>query len=157
MTTKKDSPGVYLPPPLIYVLTFIAAILIQKKIKVDDQFFHLQVAKITGMAFLIFALVFLIKSLTQFFRTKNTLILIKPASSLQTNGIYKLTRNPMYAGLALVYLGISCFIGNWWNILLFPLLLLIVQNFVILKEEKYLERRFGQDYLDYKAAVRRWL
>ena len=157
MTTKKDSPGVYLPPPLIYVLTFIAAILIQKKIKVDDQFFHLQVAKITGMAFLIFALVFLIKSLTQFFRTKNTLILIKPASSLQTNGIYKLTRNPMYAGLALVYLGISCFIGNWWNILLFPLLLLIVQNFVILQEEKYLERRFGQDYLDYKAAVRRWL
>ena len=157
MENSKDNPGVYVPPPLFYVLTFIAAILIQSKIKIDDAFFHEKGTKITGVIFLIIAIFFLVKSLGQFFQSKNSLITIKPATSLQTTGIYNVTRNPMYVGLAIVYLGISCFIGNWWNIILFFLLLLIIQEYIIKHEEKYLERRFGQEYLDYKLKVRRWL
>jgi protein-S-isoprenylcysteine O-methyltransferase Ste14 len=60
-------------------------------------------------------------------------------------------------GLAVMYLGISCLIGNWWNIILFPILLLVIQEYIIKREEKYLERAFGQKYLDYKNRVRRWL
>jgi len=157
MENKKDSPGVYIPPPLIYVMVFLAAIFIQKKISIDDSIFHLQITKIAGILFLIVSLFFLVTSLRQFFISKNTLIPIKPASSLQANGIYSITRNPMYVGLALVYLGISCFVGNWWNIILFPLLLLIVQEYIIKREEKYLVRRFGQEYVVYKTKVRRWL
>jgi protein-S-isoprenylcysteine O-methyltransferase Ste14 len=63
----------------------------------------------------------------------------------------------MYVGLALVYLGISCLIGNWWDIILLSFLLLIVQEYIIKREEKYLECRFGQDYLNYKRKVRRWI
>jgi protein-S-isoprenylcysteine O-methyltransferase Ste14 len=59
--------------------------------------------------------------------------------------------------LAIVYLAFTCFIGNWWNIILFPVLLLIIQEYIINREEKYLHRRFGQEYLDYKTKVRRWL
>ena len=157
MENKKDSPGVYIPPPLFYVLTFLVAVFVQKKIPIDDSLFHLQITKITGILFLVISLFFLITSLIKFFQSKNTLILIKPASSLQTNGIYSISRNPMYAGLAIVYLGITCLIGNWWNIILFPLLLLVIQEYVIKKEEKYLERAFGEKYLDYKSRVRRWL
>ena len=157
MENKKDSPGVYIPPPLIYVMVFLAAIFIQKKISIDDSIFHLQITKIAGILFLIVSLFFLVTSLRQFFISKNTLIPIKPASSLQTNGIYSITRNLMYVSLALVYLGISCFVGNWWNIILFPLLLLIVQEYIIKREEKYLVRRFGQEYVVYKTKVRRWL
>ena len=157
MKNKEDSPGVYIPPPLIYVLVFLAAIFIQKKISIDDSIFHLQITKIVGVLFLIISLLFLITSLRQFFISKNTLVLIKPASSLQVNGIFSITRNPMYVGLALVYLGISCFVGNWWNIILFPLLLLIVQEYIIKREEKYLLRRFGKEYVVYKTKVRRWL
>ena len=157
MENKTDSPGVYIPPPLIYVVVFLAAVFIQKKISIDDSTFHLQIVKITGVLFLIVSLFFMVTSLRQFFISKNTLILIKPASSLQTNGIYSITRNPMYVGLALVYLGISCFVGNWWNVILFSLLLLIVQEYIIKREEKYLLRRFGEEYAVYKAKVRRWL
>lgn len=157
MKNKEDSPGVYIPPPLIYALIFLAAVFIQKKISIDDSIFHLQITKIAGVLFLIISLVFLISSLRQFFISKNTLIPIKPASSLQVNGIYNITRNPMYVGLAFVYLGISCFVGNWWNIILFPFLLLIVQEYIIKREEKYLLRRFGQEYVVYKTKVRRWL
>ena len=156
MDNKKDNP-VYIPPPLIYVVVFLAAVFIQKKISIDDSIFHLQIAKIAGVLFLIVSLFFMVTSLRQFFISKNTLIPIKPASSLQTKGIYSITRNPMYVSLALVYLGISCFVGNWWNVILFPLLLLIVQEYIINREEKYLVRRFGQKYVVYKTKVRRWL
>lgn len=147
MKNKEDSPGVYIPPPLIYVLVFLGAIFIQKRISIDSSIFHLQITKIAGVLFLVISLLFLITSLRQFYISKNTLVLIKPASSLQFNGIYSITRNPMYVGLALIYLGISCFVGNWWNIILFPFLLLIVQAYIIKSEEKYLLRKFGKNML----------
>ncbi len=150
-------PGVYVPPPLFYVITFIAAVLIQGKVPLSDLQFQLRITKIGGITLLIIALFFLFRSLRQFFLSKNTIILIKPASSLQTTGVYKISRNPMYVGLAIVYLGITCLIGNWWNIILFPLLLLIVQEYIIKREEKYLELEFGQDYEEYTRKVRRWL
>lgn len=157
MDAKKDSPGVYIPPPLIYILIFLFGLFLQKKISINDFVFHLQTTKIVGISLLVISLFFLITSLQKFFQTKNTLILIKPASSLQTNGIYKLSRNPMYVGLAIIYLGITCFIGNWWNIILFPVLLLIIQEYIINREEQYLNRRFGQEYRNYKSKVKRWL
>jgi protein-S-isoprenylcysteine O-methyltransferase Ste14 len=157
MESKKDSPGVYIPPPLFYVLIFLTAVLIQKKFSIDNAVFHLQIMKVAGIVLLAVALFFLVTSLKKFFQSKNTLIPIKPAASLQTNGIYNISRNPMYAGLAMMYLGITCFVGNWWNIILFPLLIVIVQAYIITREEQYLTRRFGQVYLDYKTKVRRWL
>ncbi|MDP4150867.1 MAG: isoprenylcysteine carboxylmethyltransferase family protein [Bacteroidota bacterium] len=157
MDTKKDSPGVYIPPPLFYVLIFLLALFLQRRLPINDSIFHLEITGIVGVALLVIALAFLISSFRTFFKSKNTLILIKPAASLQVDGIYHISRNPMYVGLAIVYLGITCLIGNWWNIILFPLLLLIVQEYIIDREEKYLARRFGQDYLEYKLKVRRWL
>ena len=154
---KTKGPGIYIPPPLFYILIFIASIIIQKRIPIPDTLFHLMIVKVAGVIFLIIALFFLARSLRQFIKTKNTLILIKPASSLQTTGIYAITRNPMYVGLSIVYLGITCFIGNWWNIILFPILLLIIQEYIIKREEKYLELEFEQAYRDYKRIVRRWL
>ena len=154
---KSKGPGVYIPPPLFYILIFIAAVFIQKRIPISDALFRSWAIKAVGVFFLIVALIFLVRSLRQFFLTKNTLILIKPASSLQTTGIYGITRNPMYVGLAFVYLGITCFIGNWWNIILFPVLFIIVQEYIIKREEKYLQLEFGQGYSDYKRTVRRWL
>jgi protein-S-isoprenylcysteine O-methyltransferase Ste14 len=156
-TNKSKGPGVYIPPPLFYVLIFIAAVRIQKIIPITDTLFHRTVIKITGVIFIIAALYFSVRSLRQFFLTKNTLIPIKPASSLQITGIYGITRNPMYVGLAILYLGITCMIGNWWNVILFPLLFIIVQEYIIKREEKYLELEFGKEYNDYKKTVRRWL
>lgn len=157
MENKKDSPGVYIPPPIFYVLTFLAAIFIQTKVSINDSVFHLQFTKVVGILLLTISFFFLFTSLRKFLLSKNTLILIKPASSLQTNGIYNISRNPMYVSLALIYLGLTCLIGNWWNIILFPLLFLIIQEYIIKSEEKYLERAFGIEYTDYKRRVRRWI
>jgi protein-S-isoprenylcysteine O-methyltransferase Ste14 len=157
MKNKQDSPGVYIPPPLFYILTFIAAVLIQKEIPLNDTLFKSPAMKIPGTFFFIIALFFSVRSLRQFFKSKNTLILIKPASSLQTDGVYSTSRNPMYVALTILYLAVTCFIGNWWNIILLPLLLLVVQEYIIKREEKYLDRQFGRQYKEYKLKVRRWL
>ena len=154
---KKDSPGVYIPPPLFYVVIFLVALFLQKKFPINAMLFREQGMKILGILFIVIALFFLIRSLRQFIKSKNTLVTMLPASSLQTKGIYQITRNPMYLGLAIVYLGLSCLIGNWWNMILFPFLLLLVQQYIIKREEKYLDRRFGKEYADYKHKVRRWL
>jgi protein-S-isoprenylcysteine O-methyltransferase Ste14 len=157
MKNTTDSPGVYIPPPLIYVVVFLAALFIQKKVPINDSMFHWAATKVAGILLLLGSLFLLVASLRQFFITKNTLVPIRPASSLQTNNIYSISRNPMYAGLATVYLGLTCFIGNWWSLLLFPVLVLIVQQYIIKREEQYLVRKFGMEYLSYKMKVRRWL
>jgi len=155
--STSKGPGVFIPPPLFYILIFTAAVFIQRVLPITDKIFHLSATKVVGAILLILALFFLVRSLRQFFLTKNTLILIKRASSLQTTGIYGMTRNPMYLGLAILYLGVTCFIGNWWNIILLPILVILVQEYIIKREEKYLHLEFGQGYRDYRKTVRRWL
>jgi protein-S-isoprenylcysteine O-methyltransferase Ste14 len=153
---KKDSPGIKFPPPLYYILLFIGSIYFEKLVPVENGFFHSSIVKIVGLIFFGISLVFVVPSLVQFIRTKNTVVTILPASSLQISGIYKVTRNPMYLGLLIAYAGITCLKGNWWSAS-FLLILIFIQNRIIIKEEKYLEREFGQQYIDYKKKVRRWL
>jgi protein-S-isoprenylcysteine O-methyltransferase Ste14 len=157
MENKNDSPGIYIPPPLLYGAVFFAAILIQKLIPLNKTFFYTTPSKVIGSLFILIGLFFTFPALRQFFKTRNTLVTIKAANSLQTTGIYSKSRNPMYISLLLIYTGLSFILGNWWNLLVLPLLVLIVQEYVIKREEKYLNRRFGQEYLDYKTKVRRWI
>jgi protein-S-isoprenylcysteine O-methyltransferase Ste14 len=153
---KSKGPGVYIPPPLFYILIFIVAVLIQKQIPIADTLFQSLTLKVVGMFLIIISLFFSARSLGQFIRSKNTVITIKPATILQTSGIYRISRNPMYVGVTIMYLGITCIIGNWWNIILLPLLILILQEYVIKHEEKYLAYEFGQQYEEYRRNVRRW-
>lgn len=157
MEPSKDHPGIYLPPPVIYITTFLAAILLQRWLPVINAFFHTAASNILGWVVVTGGLVFLSPALRQFFRTSNTLVTIKPANTLQTTGIYSMSRNPMYVGLTFLYAGLSFLSGNWWNFILLPFLILLVQEYVIKREEEYLVRRFGQVYLDYRSKVRRWL
>jgi protein-S-isoprenylcysteine O-methyltransferase Ste14 len=82
---------------------------------------------------------------------------LRPASTLVSTGPYKFTRNPMYVSLALLTLAFAFFLNTWWIAVLLVPVLLIVQRFVIVPEEKYLRRRFGPDYEAYTHRVRRWL
>ena len=115
MENKKDHPGVYIPPPLFYVVTFLASVLIQKLVPLDKVFFYSTAAKIIGSISIVAGMFFNFPSLLQFFKTKNSVVTIKPANSLQTTGIYSVTRNPMYISLLLFYTGLAFMIGNWWN------------------------------------------
>jgi len=156
MENKKDNPGIYIPPPLFYLATFFAALLIQRLLPLNRDFFYTTTSNLIGSVIILFGLFLSFPAIRQFFKTKNSLVTIKPANSLQTTGIYSVSRNPMYLSLLLFYTGLSFIFGNWWSLVLLPFLILIVQEYVIKREEKYLDRRFGQLYFDYKTKVRRW-
>ena len=157
MKRAKDHPGIYIPLPLFYVATFFVAVSLQKLLPLGAVFFHTMAARAIGSVLILSGVFFLFPAIRQFFTSKNTLITIKSAHSLQTTGIYTISRNPMYVGLLLLYLGLSFLMGNWWNLILLPVLVFSIQEYIIKREESYLTRRFGEKYVDYTVKVRRWL
>ena len=80
-----------------------------------------------------------------------------PTTALVVDGIYGRTRNPLYLGATLVYLGLSVAAGSPWAIVLVVPLLWVINVGVIGREERYLERKFGDAYRAYKGRVRRWV
>lgn len=92
------------------------------------------------------------------FRRSNTAIIpYKPASLLVTQGIYRMTRNPMYLGLALLYAGVAVLLNSLISLVLLVGVIAIIQFTVIRREEAYLNRAFGAEYQAYTKRVRRWL
>ena len=81
----------------------------------------------------------------------------RPTTRLVTGGPYRFSRNPMYLGLTLWYLAVAAWFNALCVLLVLPFVLYTLQRGVIRREEAYLRRRFGQEYEDYRARVRRWL
>jgi protein-S-isoprenylcysteine O-methyltransferase Ste14 len=106
---------------------------------------------------LVLWLLLAVAAVRQFALSKNTLMTIRPATSLQTSGIYAFSRNPMYLSLLLLYSGLAIFFGNWWTVMLLPLLIITVQFYVINREERYLHAAFGDAYAACQRRVRRWI
>ena len=80
----------------------------------------------------------------------------KPVPKLTTEGPFRLSRNPGYLSFVMIYAGIALLRNSLWAILLLPLVVMVMQREVIGREESYLERTFGEEYLTYKVRVRRW-
>jgi protein-S-isoprenylcysteine O-methyltransferase Ste14 len=156
-STTADNPGVVIPPPLFYIIAFLFSLLLQKFVPISSAVFHSLPFEAGGVTIVGLSLIFTIPALVQFIKTKNTVMTIRPANSLQTLGIYSITRNPMYFGLLLLYIGLTLLIGNLWTLILIPLLLIMVTQRIIKPEERYLLRAFGDAYASYKGKVRRWI
>jgi protein-S-isoprenylcysteine O-methyltransferase Ste14 len=77
-------------------------------------------------------------------------------NQLVLKGPYAFSRNPMYAGWTLVYVGIALVVNTVWLLLLLPVVLLVTQ-IVVVREERSLEGRFGSAYRSYKTSVRRYV
>ena len=160
MATKSDPnnldhPDVRIPPPLIYVAGFVLGLALERFLPV------LVLPKIPSRvaALLCIAVGVTIAawSVGLFRREHTSFVPIKPTTTLVIYGPYRFTRNPMYLGLVCVYLGIALWFGIFWALILLPAVMALIQRYVIIREEQYLERKFGGAYLKYKADVRRWI
>ena len=80
-----------------------------------------------------------------------------PSEAFVTVGPYRLTRNPGYLGMALTYAGIAIVSNAPWALVPLPVAIAVIDRGVIAREERYLERKFGTPYVDYKRRVRRWI
>ena len=80
-----------------------------------------------------------------------------PTTAIVSSGPFRFSRNPLYVALNLFYVGISLVINTWWGAVVWVPLLLVMHFGVILREERYLDRKFGEPYREYRAKVRRYL
>jgi len=81
----------------------------------------------------------------------------KPSEALVTVGPFRISRNPIYVAMTGLYVGLSFLINSVWLLILLAPLLMFMQRGVIVKEEHYLFRKFGSEYMAYSSKVRRWL
>ena len=150
-----DNPGVIAPPPLIYAGPLAVGLLLNLKFPL--RFMPRKVAAILGVT-LIGASVALVSQAFQRMRRAGTNVNpTEPATVLVTEGPFKFTRNPLYLSLALFYAGVATLVNALWAMLLLPIVLFVVNREVIEREERYLERKFGEQYMKYKGRVRRWI
>jgi len=80
-----------------------------------------------------------------------------PSTRIVAHGFYRFTRNPMYLGFALATFGLAILVDSIWMLFAVPIGLVLIDRLVIAREERYLERKFGEEYLNYKRRVRRWI
>jgi protein-S-isoprenylcysteine O-methyltransferase Ste14 len=80
-----------------------------------------------------------------------------PTTALAVGGPYRFTRNPMYLGLVFLLAALALLANSLWPLILLPVVIVNVRRAVIDREERYLTAKFGEEYLRYKARVRRWL
>jgi protein-S-isoprenylcysteine O-methyltransferase Ste14 len=81
----------------------------------------------------------------------------KLTTAIVRSGPYRFSRNPIYLAFSLLHLGIAIWVNSLWLVATLIASVAVMARVVIPREEQYLERRFGTEYLDYKKSVRRWL
>jgi protein-S-isoprenylcysteine O-methyltransferase Ste14 len=96
-------------------------------------------------------------SLWLFGRHRTGLLPGQPTEAMIESGPYRLSRNPLYVGLLVLYLGLALLVPTVWALVLFPVAVVLVLWGAVLPEERFLRERFGASYVDYTHRVRRWL
>ena len=150
-----DNPGVVASPPLIYAGWLAAGLLANALHPV--AFLPRAVSRVSGLPLIFGGLAIGLLGFREIRRAETNADPYMPTTAIVTGGPYRFTRNPLYVGMTLIYGGITALFNALPAVLLLPIALAVMQRGVIAREERYLERKFGDEYLDYKARVRRWI
>jgi protein-S-isoprenylcysteine O-methyltransferase Ste14 len=150
----RHGPGIRLHPPAIYAIGILAGIGL-------DKLWPLAMlpglhGRLYGGCILAVAVFIALWSLRQFYRVDTDVRPDRPDRALITSGPYHYTRNPLYITLSLAQLAAAVWLNNLWILLALPLSVIVITRYAIAREERYLEKVFGHDYLEYKVRVRRW-
>lgn len=157
MSEPRDIPGVIAPPPLIYVGFLLAGWGLGQM--VDTPGLGLPDLWRRGLAVAGLIIGFGLEAAAAglFRRARTAIPPWKPSTALVTGGVYRFSRNPIYVGMAILYAGLAVGLDSPVALALILPCLVVVDRFVIAREERYLQARFGSAYLTYTQSVRRWL
>jgi protein-S-isoprenylcysteine O-methyltransferase Ste14 len=154
-----DSAGVVIPPPLFFVAAFGLGGLVEH---FDPWFLAATFSgerwvREAGLVVIALAIGLGIWAIASFRRAGTTPVPVKPTTAVVFAGPYRFTRNPMYLALTLALAGVGLALDRGWIALSALVGAALVDRYAIAREERYLERKFGDAYLAYKRRVRRWL
>jgi protein-S-isoprenylcysteine O-methyltransferase Ste14 len=151
----KRGPGLKFPP-LLLVLAVIGSAWLA------DQLRPLPIIEgaplwMPGAVVIAFALLIMLIALLHFFEAKTHIEPWHPTTAIIRKGVYRFSRNPIYLAFCIATVGAGLVLNSWWVIASVAVLKPLLEHLVISREEIYLEKKFGDQYLDYKRQVRRWL
>src|SRR5215510_5478486 len=154
MVTQADNPGVVVRPPLLYGLALVLVLVLH-------WFWPMPivgrvVAVSVGLVLVVCGVVIAIWGRRTMQAAGTNVDPHRPVTVLVKNGPFRFSRNPLYMALVFLFLGLSLVVNTWWGIvLLFPVLIIMHWG-VILREERYLDQKFGASYQEYRSKVRRY-
>jgi protein-S-isoprenylcysteine O-methyltransferase Ste14 len=152
-----DVAGVIALPPLIFLGFLAVAAMLEAIVPPPVSVAHSLARYVAGVALAAGGFFIIAMGTRRFAAAGTNVPPTLPTTALVVDGIYRRTRNPLYLGLTLVYLGLGVAAGSLWAIGLVVPLLWVINVGVVKREERYLERKFGDAYRAYKVRVRRWV
>lgn len=155
MRDQNQKPATLLPPPLVYAVALLGAWQLDARVPLALGF--APGAAYPGWALIVLGLMGFAWALSAIWTHRTTVNPYKAASTLVTSGPFRYSRNPIYLSDWLIYLGAMLLMQTAWPLLLAPLVWGLMRYAVIAHEEMHLEAKFGDDYRDYCARVRRWI
>lgn len=155
MGTHKDrGPAVKVPPPLIFFVFILFGWWLNGLLPIKLEV--LETISFLGWLFFIASALLACTSVYLFFKARTHIEPWKPADALIVTGVFRYSRNPIYLAFVLFTVGLGLIMNNLWIISSIVPSIAALHGLVIIKEERYLRERFGQEYEDYCNKVRRW-
>jgi len=155
MENETDNPNVIAPPPLIFLSGLLVGGFVSWFFPIE--FLPSVFSTVAGVSFALAGFGIIAAAFVKMRRARTNVEPWKPTTAIIADGIYGISRNPIYLGMISIYLGVSCLFNSFWFLPPIILVLITMHYGVIRREEKYLERKFGGEYLNYKNSVRRWI
>ena len=155
MEKDKKGAAVKFPPPLIFIIGMIIGYAINYRFPVtlgESEYINL-----FGKLLITVAITVLGYALYLFFKAKTEIEPWKPTSSIISTGLFAYSRNPIYTAFCITTVGLGLVFNNMWMLISFIPSAVFVYHIAIKKEERYLESKFGNEYINYKQKVRRWI
>jgi protein-S-isoprenylcysteine O-methyltransferase Ste14 len=150
-----DKPGVIAFPGVLYAVAFAAAYGLHLLWPV--HVLPPPAAQWTGVALCLVGAALILWGIAAMRRAKTNIYPELPATALVVSGPFRFTRNPLYVALVILFVGLCLQVNTAWGFVVLAPLLLVMHYGVILREERYLERKFGESYRQYRSTVRRYL
>jgi protein-S-isoprenylcysteine O-methyltransferase Ste14 len=150
-----DNPGVIAFPPALFAGTLAIGLLLHLIFPI--HFLPDAIAIASGVVVLVGAALIAVSAFRAMRRAQTAVNPSLPTTAIVSDGAFSFSRNPIYLALTLLYVGVALLFNALWALLLLLPLIVVVQVGVIKHEEDYLEQKFGDEYLRYKANVRRWV
>lgn len=158
MTEACDTAGVIAPPPLLALAALMLGLLLDWLLPAYLLYLMLSLTEriVIGVLLIAAGCALPIAARTRFISLGTQVNPYKPVSALATTGVYAYLRNPMYIGLTLLLIGLGIAFASDWTLVMTVVFVLIIHFGVVLREERYLDAKFGEDYRQYKARVPRY-
>ncbi|HEX2634730.1 MAG TPA: isoprenylcysteine carboxylmethyltransferase family protein [Bradyrhizobium sp.] len=155
---KSDAPDVIIFPPVIIVSTILISFVLQRLFPIETlSHIDWPLRWIAGFAIAIIGLFVGATAIYAMARLGTNVSPSSPTTALVTGGVFRFTRNPIYVGGSLLMIGLALISANGWLLILFVPSQLILHWGVVLREEHYLQAKFGDAYLRYKANTPRYI